>query len=95
MALGRYASRSYLFALGTAFPLAAPFFAPGGGYGHIMDFKAALYLILTAAFVLVSLFDLPREKGFFRSQFPGERALPCSGGADEQNRVERFPGRKL
>ncbi len=67
MALGRYASRSYLFALGTAFPLAAPFFVPGGGYGHIMDFKAALYLILTAAFVLVSLFDLPREKGFFRS----------------------------
>ena len=62
MALGRYASRSYLFALGTAFPLAAPFFAPGGGYGHIMDFKAALYLILTAAFVLVRLFDLPREK---------------------------------
>ena len=67
MALGRYASRSYLFALGTAFPLAAPFFASGGGYAHIMDFKAALYLALTGAFVLVSLFDLPREKDFFRS----------------------------
>ena len=67
MALGRYASRSYLFALGTAFPLAAPFFASGGGYAHIMDFKAALYIALTGAFVLVSLFDLPRDKDFFRS----------------------------
>lgn len=67
MALGSRAARSYLFVLGTVFPLAAPFFASGGGYGRIMDFKASLYLALTAAFVLISLFDLPRERGFFRS----------------------------
>ena len=67
MALGSRAARFYLFALGTAFLLAAPFFASGGGYGRITCFKAALYAALTATFLLVSLFDLPREKDFFRS----------------------------
>ncbi len=67
MALGSRSARLYLFVLATALTLAAPFFAPGGGYGHITGFKAAVYLLLTGAFLLVSLFDLPGEKGFFRS----------------------------
>ena len=67
MALGSRAARLYLFALGAVFLLAAPFFAPGGGYGRITGFKAAVFAVLTAAFLLASLFDLPREKGFLRS----------------------------
>ena len=67
MSLGSRAARLYLFALGTAFLLAAPFFASGGGYGCITGFKAAVYVVLTGAFLLISLFDLPRSKGFFRS----------------------------
>ena len=67
MGLGSRGSRLYLFLLGTVLTLAAPFFAPGGGYGHITGFKAAVYVILTGAFLCVSLFDLPKEKGFFRS----------------------------
>ncbi len=67
MALGSRAARLYLFALGAVFLLAAPFFAPGGGYGRITGFKAAVFAVLTAAFLLANLFDLPREKGFLRS----------------------------
>ena len=78
MGLGSRAARCYLFALATVFPLAAPFFASGGGYGHIMDFKAGLYIALTAVFLLVSLLDLPREKGFFRSADSTTTAKVCS-----------------
>ena len=72
MTLGSRVSRGYLFALGTAMVLLAPFFAPGGGYTVITGFNSALYLCLTGVFLLLSLFDLPRVKGFFRSP---ERAL--------------------
>ena len=67
MALGSRVSRVYLFALGTAFLLAAPFFAPGGGYGRITGFKAWAYVLLTGLFLAVSLFDLPKVRGFFRA----------------------------
>ena len=67
MALGSRAARVFLFALGAALTLLAPFFAPGGGYGHVAGFKAALWLILAGSFLAVSLFDLPKEKGFFLS----------------------------
>ena len=67
MALGSRVSRLYLFALAVLLTLAAPFFAPGGGYGHITGFKAALYVLLTVVFLGLSLFDPPRERGLFRS----------------------------
>ncbi len=66
MSLGSRTAKLYLLSL-CVFILAAPFFAPGGGYGRMTGFKASLYAVLTAAFLLVSLPDLRREKGFFRS----------------------------
>ena len=66
MALGSRTAKLYLLSL-CVFILAAPFFAPGGGYGRMTGFKASFYAVLTAAFLLVSLPDLRREKGFFRS----------------------------
>ncbi len=67
MALGSRVSRVYLFALGTAFLLGAPYFAAGGGYGSVADFKAWAYVLLTGLFLAVSLPDLPGVRGFFRS----------------------------
>ncbi len=67
MLSGSRTAKAYLLALSTAFLLAAPWFAPAGGYGGITLFKAAAYLLLTGIFLLASLPDLPKVKGFFRS----------------------------
>ena len=67
MLSGSRTAKVYLLALSTAFLLAAPWFAPAGGYGSITLFKAAAYLLLTGAFLLASLLDFPKAEGFFRS----------------------------
>ncbi len=63
MLSGSRTARAYLLALGTAFLLAAPWFAAGGGYARITAFKAAAYGILTGLFLLLSLFDPPKLRG--------------------------------
>ncbi len=67
MSLGSRAARIYLFALGAVFLLAAPFLAPGGGYTCITGFKAALYVLLTAAFLPFCLVGKGGGPGFFRA----------------------------
>lgn len=57
--LGERASGIYLYLSASVLLLAAPFSASGGGYGHITAFKAAVYAGLTAAFLLLSLPELP------------------------------------
>ena len=65
MHLQRYADRGYLFAL-CAFLLAAPFFAPGGGYTVITEFKTAVYSGLTLLYLLLSPAALPSPRDLFR-----------------------------
>ena len=57
--LGDRAGRAYLCLLATVFLLSAPFFASGGGYGHITAFKVAVYAGMTALFLLFALPKLP------------------------------------
>lgn len=65
MRLQRYAVSGYLAAL-CVFLLAAPFFAPGGGYRVIAEFKAAVYAGLTLLFLLLSLPGMPPLRRLFR-----------------------------
>ncbi len=67
MGLGDKAAKAYLFVLCAAFPLAAPWFAPGGGYGGIADFKAAAWAVLTGAFLLAGVPDPPKLRKLTRS----------------------------
>ncbi len=66
MRLGDRAAEGYALLLGTAFLLAAPFFAQGGGYTRMSGFKAAAYAALTLPFLLTA-WGRPRLSGFFRA----------------------------
>ena len=65
MRLQRYAVSGYLAAM-CAFLLAAPYFAPGGGYTVITACKAAVYAGLTLPFLLLSLPAPPPLRDLFR-----------------------------
>lgn len=66
MRLGDRTAEGYTLLLSSAFLLAAPYFAAGGGYTRISGFKALLYVLLTLPFLLTGFMDRPGLRALTR-----------------------------
>lgn len=73
--LGAGTAAVYGALMGSVFLLAAPWFAPGGGYGGLTQLKLLLYAGLTALFLLLAAPSLPAPRKFFRGGGGALRAI--------------------